>query len=130
MHPTRLATVLLMTSLAACAAVSETAPPSDAPAAPLPAEAAVPVLLPGPPASVFIGRPVADLEAVLGPPALVRQEGPNEFRRYDVTETCRALAVVVPAGGKVMSLTAGPSVQGAEAPAFEDCTASSVTVGS
>jgi hypothetical protein len=126
-----LAALVLAASLAGCAS----APPKPdlttaeaagnaptAPAAPLP-----PVIVPGPSPDTFVGEPVAALEALLGEPALVRGEGLNEFRRYDVTEDCRAYAVVVPAGGTVESLTTGASVAGAPAPRFEDCTAREVT---
>jgi hypothetical protein len=74
----------------------------------------------GPPASAFIGKPVAALDRALGAPALVRKEGSNEWRRYDLGD-CRAYAVVVPAGGNVTSLSTGPSVAGAPVPRFETC---------
>ncbi|MEM1409922.1 MAG: hypothetical protein AAGG79_04150 [Pseudomonadota bacterium] len=78
--------------------------------------------LSGPPASSFVGQSVAALDRALGKPALTRVEGTNEFRRYDL-ERCRVLAVVVPVGGKVTTLTTGAVVSGSAAPTFETCTA-------
>ncbi|MEM6913567.1 MAG: hypothetical protein AAF511_06280 [Pseudomonadota bacterium] len=77
---------------------------------------------PGPDAAAFVGEPIEALETFLGAPGLTRQEGENEFRRYDLRQ-CRAYAIVVPAGGDVTSLTTGPVVQGDEAPSFRACTA-------
>lgn len=79
-------------------------------------------LTPGPEASTFIGREVRALDQLLGAPSLIRQEGMNEFRRYDL-ETCRVYAVVTPAGGLVETLTTGPLVAGRNAPSFPRCTA-------
>ena len=103
------------------------APPPEAIAATpearalLEAPAAAPVVTPGPAPEVFVGGPVTDLEALTGPPALTRAEGEGEFRRYDLTEDCRAYAVVT--NGTVRTLETGPAVQGGVAPRFEDCTA-------
>ncbi|MEM1381539.1 MAG: hypothetical protein AAGH41_13040 [Pseudomonadota bacterium] len=86
-----------------------------------PAGDAPEVVTPGRPAAEFIGREVAELDAYLGAPALVRTEGRNAFQRYDL-ERCRAFAVVAPAGGLVQALNTGPLVSGDPAPSFEDCT--------
>lgn len=104
-----------------------------APAAPLVPEApALPrvVLIPGPSAESFVGQPVADIEAVIGLPSLVRREGSAEFRRYDVGEDCRAYVVALPEGGTVLSVDTGARVQGLRAPSFEDCTAREGFAGS
>ncbi|MEM0928091.1 MAG: hypothetical protein AAGI89_02255 [Pseudomonadota bacterium] len=77
---------------------------------------------PGPDAAFFLGQPVDELERLVGEPGLTRQEGENEFRRYDLSQ-CRAYAIIVPAGGEVTSLTTGPVVYGDEAPSFRACTA-------
>ena len=77
---------------------------------------------PGPKAERFLGQPVARLEAVVGAPALVRREGANEFRRYDLGD-CRAMAIVMPAGGTVRERTTMASIAGVPAPPFERCTA-------
>ena len=82
-----------------------------------------PTVVRGPAASTFLGRPVADLEALTGAPALTRREGKGEFRRYDLERGCRAFAVVSPPGGAVVTLETGAAIQGQPAPAFEDCTA-------
>ncbi|GGY51654.1 hypothetical protein [Parvularcula lutaonensis] len=79
-------------------------------------------LRPGPDASTFIGREVAQLEALVGRPALIRREGLNEFRRYDLPR-CRVIAIVAPAGGMVQTLTTGPLVSGDAPPSFPSCTA-------
>ena len=103
------------------------------PAAPLLPEApALPqvVLIPGPSPESFVGQPVADIEAVIGLPDLVRREGGAEFRRYDLTEDCRAYVVALPEGGTVLSVDTGARVQGMRAPAFEDCTARQGFAGS
>lgn len=71
----------------------------------------------------FIDRPPADLEGLLGRPALVRREGAGEFRRYD-TQNCRLYAVVFPdEGGQpvVKNLSVGPLISGAVAPEFARC---------
>ena len=81
----------------------------------------MPIVTPGPSPTVFVGGPLAELEALTGPPALTRAEGEGEFRRYDLTEGCRAYAVVT--NGTVQALETGPSVQGGVSPRFEDCTA-------
>ena len=126
---------LAATALAACSTTTAPEPlapvttRSAAPAAPVMAAPVRPVRVPGPSPDTFIGRPVDALEALLGEPDLVRREGANEFRRYDVSDSCRAYAVVMPAGGNVASLTTGHAVQGVEAPAFEDCTAREVVTG-
>ena len=130
---------LLLLAATACAAPAVKPPPGAPVTRPAPAigvieetpearalleapEAAlVPVRVPGPPADGFLGGPVSDLEALTGPPALTRAEGQGEFRRYDLSEDCRAYAVVV--GGTVRTLETGPSVQGGALPRFEDCTA-------
>lgn len=79
-------------------------------------------LKPGPDATVFIGRDVSLLERLVGAPALVRREGPNEFRRYDL-KRCRIYAIVAPAGGDVASLRTGGLNAGGTAPSFSTCTA-------
>lgn len=84
--------------------------------------AAAAQLRPGPPAENFIGRDVDRLEDVVGRPALVRREGLNEFRRYDL-ERCRIFAIVTPAGGMVQTLTTGPTTSGEVPPSFPSCTA-------
>ncbi|MEM9987927.1 MAG: hypothetical protein AAF723_00290 [Pseudomonadota bacterium] len=76
----------------------------------------------GPAPSRFIDQSVTALEEVTGPPALVRREGANEFRRYD-KDACRIYAIVMPAGGKVAKLSTGPALAGAETRSFEQCTA-------
>ena len=139
MSSARLAAAVLAASLAACAAPAQK-PPPGAPvtrAAP-PPEAitqtpeardllsappviVAPVLTPGPAPETFVGGPLSDLEALTGAPALTRAEGQGEFRRYDLTEDCRAYAVAV--NGTVRSLETGPAIQGGTAPRFEDCTA-------
>lgn len=77
--------------------------------------------LPGPAAEIFVGQPVSRLEAVVGPPALVRREGANDFRRYDL-ENCRVYAVTAPAGGRVQTVSTGALVAGQAAPTFSSCT--------
>lgn len=72
--------------------------------------------------ATFIGEDVSVLNAYLGEPALVREEGRNAFHRYDL-EGCRAYAVVAPAGGLVQALSTGPLSNGEAAPTFETCTA-------
>ncbi|WOI53548.1 hypothetical protein [Parvularcula sp. LCG005] len=118
------------TALVAC----QTTPPAPSEAAaPVEAEDTDPIAaligsvpanqkVAGPKADAFIGSPVAKLEGVTGAPALVRREGQNEFRRYDLG-SCRAYAVVVPAGGTVVGLTTGPAATDMKTMAFEDCTA-------
>jgi hypothetical protein len=76
----------------------------------------------GPSPQSFVGRPVANLDAFLGAPALKRREGTNEFRRYNL-DRCRAYAIVVPAGGNVTAISTGPLRLGDPAPTFEQCTA-------
>lgn len=130
--------------LTGCATTDAPAPVSrrdmeavPVPEAPLPTRETLPappplpqvVRVPGPSPDRFLGAPVADLEAVTGPPALVRREGSTEFRRYDLTTDCRAYVVALPDGGTVLSLETGASVQGLPAPAFEDCTAREGFVG-
>lgn len=77
----------------------------------------------------FIGRPLAQFEGMAGPAALTRQEGENEFRRYDLG-ACRLYAVVSPAGGNVVSLAAGPAVSGQATPSFGECLGAAPMVGS
>ncbi|MBB4659977.1 hypothetical protein [Parvularcula dongshanensis] len=126
--PRALAASALLATLAACATGGSEAPiPTPNAAAPTTAPPAPPLVMRGPSADSFLGRPVADLEAVLGEPALTRSEGRSEFRRYDVGADCRAYAVVTPPGGAVASLTTGPATRGEDAPAFEDCTARTVS---
>lgn len=79
-----------------------------------------------PSAEAFWGLPVATLEAVTGPPTLIRQEAGNEFRRYDLPG-CRAFAVVIPAGGAVQKVWTGAVVAGAVAPPFDQCAAANGT---
>ncbi len=79
-------------------------------------------LPPGPSPERFVGGEVFDLDRFLGTPALVRAEGDNEFRRYDLPR-CRVYAIVAPAGGRVQSLSTGPLVSGEGAPSFASCTA-------
>lgn len=83
--------------------------------------AALPAAAAGPEPSQYLGRSVAALETLLGQPALVRREGPNEFRRYDLAD-CRVYAVVAPAGGSVRTLSTGPLTSGEAAPGFSRCT--------
>lgn len=106
------------------AAVPEADRPVEAPALPRL------VRRPGPAADVFVGRPVTALEELIGLPALVRREGSTEFRRYDITEDCRAYVLALPEGGTVLSLETGAAIQGMPDPAFEDCTATEDFVGS
>lgn len=77
-------------------------------------------LEPGQDAASFVGRDIQMLEAVVGMAALIRREGPNEFRRYDL-EGCRVYAIV--AGGLVQTLTTGPLATGETAPTLPACTA-------
>lgn len=72
-------------------------------------------------AEEFIGQDVAVLDSYLGDPGLVRREGRNEFRRYDL-KGCRVFAVVAPAGGLVQTVATGPLVSGEAAPSFSACT--------
>ena len=137
-----LAGCLLAATLAACATPRAEAPtrlpdpvavPAPADTAPdLPDAPALPemVLIPGPAAESFVGQPVADIETLIGAPALVRREGNAEFRRYDVRDDCRAYVVALPGGGTILSVETGGAVQGAPAPAFEDCTAREDFAGS
>ena len=136
----------LAAPLGACTTTGPAAPVTRGAEAPLPATtvAAVPgadrppaspdlprlVRRPGPAKDAFVGRPVGALEELIGPPALVRREGGTEFRRYDVTEDCRAFVVALPDGGTVLSLETGAAIQGLPEPAFEDCTATERFVGS
>lgn len=76
---------------------------------------------PGPSPERFVGGEVLDLDRFLGEPALVRAEGNNEFRRYDL-ERCRVYAIVTPAGGNVQTISTGPLVSGEAAPSFSSCT--------
>lgn len=71
-------------------------------------------------AAALIGAPVDRLEKLTGPATLVRVEGENEFRRYDLGN-CRAYAVIIPAGGNVVSIATGPAVAGNQAPSFDVC---------
>ena len=105
------------------------APPEGAGLPPAPALPEV-VIVPGPPADDFVGAPLADLEAVIGTPALVRAEGTMEFRRYDLGPDCRAFVLALPDGGTVLSIDTGAAAQGDPAPAFEDCTAREAFAGS
>lgn len=113
------------------AAVSVPVAP-EALATPAPASPALPQVatIPGPAKEGFIGRPVADLEELLGAPALVRREGATEFRRYDISVDCRAYVVARPGGGMVLSVETGAALQGAPKPRFEDCTAREAFIGS
>lgn len=122
--------------MAACATAPEEAPvAAEAPAA---AEredrlgdliASLPAGAPaGPEADSFVGEPISALEDLLGAPALVRQEGAYEFRRYDLGE-CRAYAVVQRRPGTILKVSTGPAVAGNAAPAFPDCTAGLTSVG-
>lgn len=86
-------------------------------------------MAPGPAAEMFLGRPVTVLEQVTGAPALIRREGPNEFRRYDLGD-CRAYAVIASEAGTVTTLSTGPAVAGDPVPAFTACTAGRGRVGS
>jgi hypothetical protein len=78
-------------------------------------------LPPGPPAGNFLDQNISLLERRIGSPALVRREGVNEFRRYDL-ERCRIYAIVSPAGGNVQTLRSGPVVTGATPLPFRTCT--------
>ena len=71
-------------------------------------------------AAAQVGGPVGKLEELTGPAALVRQEGENEFRRYDLG-ACRAYAVIIPAGGSVASIATGPAEAGKPTPSFDTC---------
>jgi hypothetical protein len=123
--------ILLATALAACSTPSGGSDAGGRRADPLGeligreagtgAQAAAPQTL-GPPAETFIGAPVTRLERRLGAAALVRREGANEFRRYDL-EGCRVYAVVAPAGGNVKTVSTGALVAGKAAPDFRVCTA-------
>ena len=133
-----LAALALAATLAGCATPPREAPGALVlPAPPLPEEAALPaapalprvVVVPGPPAATFVGAPLAQIEALLGAPALVRREGAAEYRRYDVRADCRAMVLALPDGGTVLSVDTGPAVQGAPKPTFEDCTATEGFVG-
>ena len=134
-------------TLAACTTTNPEAPVTrraDEVVIPAPSVAAVPgadalpeapalpdlVRVPGPAKDAFLGRPVSDIEALLGRPALVRREGGTEFRRYDVSADCRAYVVALPNGGTVLSVETGAPIQGMPPPRFEDCTARETYVGS
>ena len=82
----------------------------------------------GPDPARLVGRTVAQLEQWTGAPSLVRKEGQNEFRRYDLGG-CRVYAVVAPAGGRVTSIATGPAQAGQPQPAFQQCTARTPTTG-
>lgn len=77
-------------------------------------------------AKSFIGQPVSVFERTAGAPALIRPEGGNEFRRYDLAG-CRLYAIVIPAGGEVASIAVGPAVVGSVMPSFGECLAARST---
>lgn len=62
-----------------------------------PAVATKPVA-PPPPAYVLddiLGAPAGEVDAFLGPPALVRREGEGEYRRYGL-KTCTLIVILYP----------------------------------
>lgn len=71
-------------------------------------------------AAALVGGPVGRLEELTGPAAMIRQEGDNEFRRYDMVG-CRAYAIIIPAGGSVASIATGPAEAGQPTPSFDAC---------
>lgn len=71
------------------------------------------------------GASAADLDAILGAPALVRREGDGEFRRYALAE-CSLIIVLYPDGSgllKTREIAAAALRAGAEKPELKNCLA-------
>ncbi|MEM8988696.1 MAG: hypothetical protein AAGC95_18455 [Pseudomonadota bacterium] len=75
----------------------------------------------------LLGLGAADVEALIGAPALVRREGEGEMRRYVFSE-CSLLVFLYPAGegpDKVVYLDAAARASGADKPTVDACLADS-----
>lgn len=73
----------------------------------------------------FEGRTAAEIDSLIGTPALSRREGRGEFRRYDF-ERCSFMMVLVPDGrgiNRVGTLYAGALSADAENPSLKECLA-------
>ena len=102
---------------AACAGAPQIAAPvADAPAIP-----AAPVFQ----REHILGAAPDAVDALLGPPALTRREGPGEFRRYAL-KTCALIVILYPDESGAMAAThVEPSAlaSGEDAPDLDACLA-------
>lgn len=103
----------------ACATNDEAPAPIAAPVAP--AKPAAPVFV----ASDIMGAAAASIDALLGAPALTRQEGTGEFRRYSLSE-CTLIVILYPdetGASRAAHIEATALTSGREKPSVDDCLA-------
>ncbi|MFQ5562075.1 MAG: hypothetical protein ACE5FO_00755 [Parvularculaceae bacterium] len=106
-------------ALAGCASVNPWTGETGAPAE---NEVATPAMK----AEDILGKPATAVDDLLGAPALVRREGPGEYRRY-AYEGCALIVILYPddSGETTASLLDAAAVKsGEEKPDLETCLAS------
>ncbi|MBT8472479.1 MAG: hypothetical protein HKN14_11885 [Marinicaulis sp.] len=114
---TKLAAIIFGLGAAGCASTS--APVSTAPLAPLTPAAPAYAL------DEFENASAADLDRLLGPPALTRREGAGEFRRYSLS-TCNLIIILYPdenGRSRVAEIDAAPRRADDEKPTADECLA-------
>lgn len=112
---------LLLTAAAAASACATTGDPSGGGAPAAKKASATPQFL----AADFKGATIAVLDKAFGAPALIRVEGPVEFRRYTLS-SCALLVILYPdekGERRVAKLDAGALRSGEPSPDLDQCLA-------